>query len=645
MPQPKRTLKITLSALLLWSVVGLLTLSAQEKQHFSGPYQIGKYKGEADFTFTIQENDSILEGSFLMQKSSAKALLADGDDSFSFVGNFTKGKPTGFWKLQSGSYQSGNGGQVVDYQYQLNLNGVQNLASGTMIAGKPDGEWIITVDSIENSKVKTNLFKSQIEFSEGKPVSNFKLENENYTLIGRVLRNGLAHDEWTLFANDAIDPQETWTFENGTLVKVSVLNNSETVSTPLFSTSENELVESKLNKPFLAFVSGLIAKKQGSSSAITSVLIKNSTYYKEVENIFTALGTAEFQPNFKIKVPYYPIDTVETRLAASITKTYQKADSLTSSIVTNSHLNIVKRSNSRVQFLYAVVEQLKSTFLQPLAQVVQLEQNELLPYVNRKNLVATYWVNPPTKTITTTISGSTETFSAPNTDMLDFTGGDLQTVANYSEYTLKALQAIYDELAQDIKQGEQLASLAALEEKLLSRTNVIEQVLKATEGELPETHTKAIQALKDFAEKELSIYAAMPEGGNKLRFGQQLEQCLAQLDQLAEYIADEPASYAEVQQLYTDQVWNPFMYIIMDETVKKRLTGAYESVLRPYFFETITTNLDCSKTENLLSQFKGSIVALKRLRKEDTRKLERKLKREKDPKVVLQLFNLENNAE
>lgn len=645
MPQPKRTLKITLSALLLWSVVGLLTLSAQEKQHFSGPYQIGKYKGEADFTFTIQENDSILEGSFLMQKSSAKALLADGDDSFSFVGNFTKGKPTGFWKLQSGSYQSGNGGQVVDYQYQLNLNGVQNLASGTMIAGKPDGEWIITVDSIENSKVKTNLFKSQIEFSEGKPVSNFKLENENYTLIGRVLRNGLAHDEWTLFANDAIDPQETWTFENGTLVKVSVLNNSETVSTSLFSTSENELVESKLNKPFLAFVSGLIAKKQGSSSAITSVLIKNSTYYKEVENIFTALGTAEFQPNFKIKVPYYPIDTVETRLAASITKTYQKADSLTSSIVTNSHLNIVKRSNSRVQFLYAVVEQLKSTFLQPLAQVVQLEQNELLPYVNRKNLVATYWVNPPRKTITTTISGSTETFSAPNTDMLDFTGGDLQTVANYSEYTLKALQAIYDELAQDIKQGEQLASLAALEEKLLSRTNVIEQVLKATEGELPETHTKAIQALKDFAEKELSIYAAMPEGGNKLRFGQQLEQCLAQLDQLAEYIADEPASYAEVQQLYTDQVWNPFMYIIMDETVKKRLTGAYESVLRPYFFETITTNLDCSKTENLLSQFKGSIVALKRLRKEDTRKLERKLKREKDPKVVLQLFNLENNAE
>lgn len=645
MPQPKRTLKITLSALLLWGVVGLLLLSAQEKQHFSGPYQIGKYKGEADFTFTLQENDSILEGSFLMQKSSAKALLAEGDDSFSFVGNFTEGKPTGFWKLQSGSFQSGSGGQVVDYQYQLNVNGLQNLASGTMVEGKPDGEWIITTDSIENSKVKSNLFKSEIEFSQGKPVSSFKLENEKYSLIGRVLRNGLAHDEWTLFANDAIDPKEIWTFENGTLVNVTVSNESETISTPLFSVSESELVATKLNTAFLKFISGLIIQKQGNTSEITSLLVKNSEHFKEIENIFTALGKAEFQPNFTIKVPFYPIDSTETALAATITKRYLKADSLQSSIVGNSHLNIVKRSNPRVQFLYAVIEQLKSSYLQPLAQVVQLEQNGLLPYVNRDNLVETYWVNPPTKEITTNISGNPQTFTAPETESLNFLGSNLETVASYSAYVLSAFEAIYNELKQDIEQGEQLESLAELEQKLLSRTNVIEQLIEETAGELPETHTIALQALKDFAENELRIYAEMPEGVEKLRFGQQLEQCLAQLDDLAAYIVDEPEAYQEIQQLYTDQVWNPFMYIIMDELVKKRLTGAYESVLRPYFFETITNNLDCGKTEQLLSQFKGALLALKRLRKEDTRKLERKLKREKDPMVVLQLFNLQNNAQ
>ena len=82
----------------------------------------------------------------------------------------------------------------------------------------------------------------------------------------------------------------------------------------------------------------------------------------------------------------------------------------------------------------------------------------------------------------------------------------------------------------------------------------------------------------------------------------------------------------------------------MDEEVKKRITLAYRKVLAPYFTEQIASGLTCNTAAELAYQMESTHQRMLRLREEDTSKLERKLRKEQDPKVVMRLFGIGSNT-
>ena len=79
----------------------------------------------------------------------------------------------------------------------------------------------------------------------------------------------------------------------------------------------------------------------------------------------------------------------------------------------------------------------------------------------------------------------------------------------------------------------------------------------------------------------------------------------------------------------------------MEEEVKKKITSAYRNVLIPFLVNEASGELDCVKADNLNQLLTGLHVRMLELREEDTHKLERKLRKEKDPHTILQLFNLQ----
>ena len=78
----------------------------------------------------------------------------------------------------------------------------------------------------------------------------------------------------------------------------------------------------------------------------------------------------------------------------------------------------------------------------------------------------------------------------------------------------------------------------------------------------------------------------------------------------------------------------------MDEQVKKRIINAYEEQVLPYLLQQVQEGLPCSGIQDWMTTYRAVQDRLYQLRNEDTGRLERKLKREDDPREVLQLLGI-----
>ncbi|NNE76110.1 MAG: hypothetical protein HKN31_03460, partial [Pricia sp.] len=371
--------------LLSFTVFLCVLANAQEteKQYYEGSLQLGEFIGEANYGYTIVEGDTLLDGPFQMSRSNLQALLKEEDSSFSFTGAFKDNYPEGFWQFQFGKFQSDSKSQVVDIRYQIKVSGRQELASGLIVRGKPDGKWVYSIDQIKDSQVEKTLFNSSIDFEEGVPQRNFSIENDSSTLVGRFLRNGLAHDEWSLFGSTELGAKESWIFNNGTLQTIRQQKNGVSHTVQVFNNSITTDTIINLDSRYIKAL-----RLQGSSTdtilflnkGIPGLLAENAEHYQKLDGILSELGESQFMPRFKVKVPYFALDSLENITLDSIEIGLEKSLAISSSFLNDPHLNILKLSDPEAQYLYGVVSEITEEFLNPLEEMMAFHQLGILEY-------------------------------------------------------------------------------------------------------------------------------------------------------------------------------------------------------------------------------------------------------------------------
>jgi len=144
---------ISLFPIFLVFIISTSTLFGQERRSFVGPYKVASYDGKASFGYRLENNDTIFHGPFKMQRSNLGALLQKKDSTFMFKGQFENNRPFGPWQFQFGEFQSDSITEIVGLQYKLNVSGIQEEATGSIVNGKPDGRWTYAINNIENSEV------------------------------------------------------------------------------------------------------------------------------------------------------------------------------------------------------------------------------------------------------------------------------------------------------------------------------------------------------------------------------------------------------------------------------------------------------------------------------------------------------------
>ena len=82
----------------------------------------------------------------------------------------------------------------------------------------------------------------------------------------------------------------------------------------------------------------------------------------------------------------------------------------------------------------------------------------------------------------------------------------------------------------------------------------------------------------------------------------------------------------------------------MDEAVKKRIVAAYKNQIVPFILTSVSKPIECEDVTRMSHLIDNVHLRLTELREQPTKKLERKLRKEQDPEVILQLLGIESNA-
>ncbi len=632
-----------------WALLLLSSIShqclGQKRNLYNGNYTIGAYQGKARFTYQVVGIDTIFDGSFKMERSNLGALLKNNDQSFLFEGNFDDGLPQGNWIFQFGEFSTDSTTNVSGFQYSVNVNGSLQEAKGELNQGKPEGKWSFSEKKIKDSQILDTLFFSEIDFLDGIPQQSFTIGNAQGTLVGRFLRNGLAHDTWSLFSNEAYNI-ENWFFTNGWLGKIEVNAGGIPIPIEIFSDTATRSKIIDLDEGYSTLVSIYADHSSNTaidfSKGINELLVQNSSYYQKIDDILSELGSNKFLEGFKVKAPYFPLDSISRRQLDSTVKLAVDANAISKGFLENTRLNLIKRSDDQANTFYRTIVALDSSFLRPLGTLVKLEDLGITENLSEDMLSNYLFPNgkPSAQIVVVDDNGNTETFLGPDGDSANFGARGVAGYLAMAEYAYQSLEQIKVTLGQKLEDDKQQQEFVLLEEQMIAQANALNQFPDSVRQGLSKRELKALNTIKFTTEVLLRDYAEMPTGNEKLNRARMLISCLLDFDALSQQLVKLPERSLELQKKYTDAVFNPFTATIMDESVKKRISSAYTNVLIPYMLEKVENGLNCENARDLQLLFQNSYERMLELREEDTSKMERKLRKERNPKVVLQLFNL-----
>lgn len=624
-------------------------LFAQEKGEYNGPYELLNYQGKATYGFELNEQDTLLNGGFLMQKSNLENLLTKKDSTFLIEGAFDKGIASGFWKFRFGVFEAPAESQVVDYQYRISASGVQEEVQGLMVQGKPDGSWNYTVQRIKDADIVNTLFKSSITFENGIPQQNFRIENDSAVLVGRFLRNGFAQDEWVRYTLDQVDASERWLFNDGVLEQIVNQVDGKEKSIPIFNATVNQTKSIALDRKFLSLLGIKLTTSNNhisQSNGIARLLSQNDVYYQKVDTILTTLGTSGLSPNFGVRVPYYPMDSISKRHLSATEMSVTSATAVSEAYLNNTLLDILKLSDAEALALHTSLKQMVTEQLVPLQKLVAYNQDKIIEFLTKDDILKNLWPNGIDSDILAQreVNAPSTGFKSIKTLALDFEDDTMACIAMLAQYTAEHLEFIKAKLKVKLSEQEREQERMALDEQLLAQNKKLSILMDSVGNTLPLAYQKVLSAIQTVTITNLSDLSSKED----LEFARQLVVCHEHMYQLALSVIALPAQSDEITKLYQDRIWNPFMATLMDEAVKKRITSAYHNVLIPYFLDQFNTKLSCENVDDIKLLLDALHRRMLELRNEDTKKLERKLRKETDPLSVLDMLKLkvvENNKE
>ncbi|MCA1761440.1 MAG: hypothetical protein LC664_00360, partial [Flavobacteriales bacterium] len=466
----------------------------------------------------------------------------------------------------------------------------------------------------------------------------------------------LTSGTWQFFKTDKAGNKalvKEWVFEKNQFSRKVIHIDGDTISFKLSVVAENDsLLEGvELNEDYLTIVdlkasleNQKLPEKYRNEYRIRDLFFSALKKFNSADSTFSPVLKNSIAPKIYTKILRFPYTDEEEETLKELQAKTKDAEKAIRKIKNDPQINLARISTQEVAFYISVLNAIERNFLMPNREIVKHYKSGNLAYINREkfldNRLNQSLVELDVMTVfnndTTTGKYSLREINADNK------GDSFENLGNLAEDILSEIGLLRDSIDIYIEEIKREENLSEIEGLLIEKYESVNQLNDSLIGK---AHRQlggfdANKAIDEFIEETLKNYSNIKSTEEKMDEVEQALECLNEVEELIYAVQKAPENSFTIRDAYTKKVFNPYTFTEMEEKAKPSIYKSFETVLMPAVMGNLQ-NLKCNKisayTENFDNLFEGMIEILKR---GDTNKEERKVKRTKDASKTADILGL-----
>jgi len=607
----------------------------------------------AEYDYLIVGKDTLMNGRMRLDAPMKKIEESNSFKYQNLIGNYLLGYPSGVWEYKFGTLKPAGKGFYRDYNYSYKVSGDEFFTTGVLSNGAVSGSWKTLHLKIDDSKIKDTLFYTQVTFPNDSLLGGFSVAKDGYFMSGSVDSIGFPSGSWQYFKRDQKIGHTLLyelVFKDNFLEKIRSYHEGVIDSIIVSNIGANSaVVEDKTISEKYFDIIHLIASTQDSSFDENCILKPARLFLEALEHnqaadkVLADFIKSKISPIYNIKILKFPYDSIEVQQLDQLKNKYNKLRTLLNQISNDPQVVLTKQSTSAVSRLVSVVDTLESMFLKDLNHFLDLSKSGALEYVSRDEYIVSNLAvlnsvkfNPELKSQNDWKDYSFQ-YSAKGLELLNLLG-----LISYCEELIGEVKYIRQELDKFIFEIEKEERLSALEELMVSRYEAtklyIDSILSFEVDIIAGFDVRSM--LKQFVDSELNSYSKSTSIEVKMTQIEPLLNCFDNVQDIARTMSYVPANKDVIQEAYTREVFNPYTFTNMEETVKQPIYKSFNQVILPGLFGNLSS-LSCDNLKDLDKNFDKAFEGMIQLLERDTRRLERRIRRISEPAKAAELLNFD----
>lgn len=620
--------------------------------------------GIAIYNIIDKQGEPIKHKNYILSAEYEDKKNTDFLNKLLLEGDFETNKRTKKWHYNFKKLTPVAAAKIDGYKVIQLGNGAEFFIHADFENGAAAGNWTVVDRVISESEVIDTLFIAKAKFKGNTFIDAIESSSDSIAIKGQIDTDGFFDGEWIFYHKDNTDRSvsEHRIYENGVLVAHRIKIDEETfevnhVGLDQTADEDNELWEEvNVNKNYfnIVFKTNFGVQNNAISLDETNNLIGKSNAFLKYSifsfgrhndiNIWQIDGGKDIDYP-KLKVRKFPYSDEEKKQISAALKDIAASKKIVNNYLEDPQVDINKHSYKEVALYFEIYSKIVDE-LEQLESLFNLFNHPSYVYINREKIIPYIFddINYPD-------SVSFEYDNKKNTVSVDFPENFSSKKATF-EGLYNAVKEITDFIADKdeivspiIERNKKRVAIAEQEVLAVDKRDSIIALFSNsnTSESYNDYHEKFKTKVIDFTKEAFKRYAQQ-EIEARIEAIEGLLRCFDGFIELYEKLESLPEKEAYIKELYTRVVWNPYTFTDMEETVKERVYNAFEKQILPHVIDDLYQSLSCEKVEGKTENIQLVYDKMKELREQDTKQIEKDIKRENDVLKIIKAFGLKLNG-
>lgn len=639
----------------LFAIIFSFSCVGQNRSTFTGEMTLlnNSTSGKATYEYLVIDGDTLKDGNFDFSYTRPDTGEFEFLKGVNYTGNYEKDVKTGEWAYSVKYFKPVQNPKVEGFEIKYPGTGKENVILAGFENGAAHGTWNFFEYKVEQGEPSDTLFSVSSSFLKGGVKGDFKGFSAGIKSTGSFDDAGFIHGNWEFIheGEKGEKLKEIRIYEHGVLQSHTFEKNGETHQIELIGLDTSTAVDSEAweqiiisDKYFNVLKNTghrLSASDEHPEEQLKKALFNRSNSSNEfLKKALYCFGKHEDIPVWhltggsdsityaRVKLRKYPYKSTEEKSIEKTAANLNKALDITRDFFEDAQVDISRHSYEDVAYYFEVFKHYKPELNRLKSVITDLKSPAFL-YIDREKLFPVIY-KPANliREIEFEFDDQKKVKVHEFPAGVDFDKSYFEELERFSSAILVDIQGINDSINEILEKYKKEKRLREKEEVLVQKRDTVLSLYSEdnTLKNYNDFHRESAKAVSEFAEKTFKNYAAR-ETEKRLKIADSLASCFDELVALYKVQTKIPEKLERLDDLYTRTVWNPYTMTDMDERVKERLYSAYEKDVLTRVLALLKSDFECTSIESnakLINQIYSYMVAV---REEDTKDLERELRR------------------